>query len=119
MVAENAGGVSAVKHGIMRNHVKGLEVVLPTGEIVQLGGRLIKNNMGYDLLHMMIGSGTGHHHKVTLKLYAKQTTPGAAGLLRQPPGCLGHRPEVLQSGHRLAIEYCEKTVIQRAALPST
>ena len=56
MVAVNAGGTKAVKHGIMRNHVKALEVVLPTGEIVTLGGKLMKNNMGYDLLQMMIGS---------------------------------------------------------------
>ncbi len=39
MVVENAGGVGAVKHGIMRNHVKGLEVVLPTGEVVTMGGK--------------------------------------------------------------------------------
>ncbi|HAI86421.1 MAG TPA: FAD-binding oxidoreductase [Firmicutes bacterium] len=78
MVVENAGGVRAVKHGIMRNHVRGLEVVLPTGELVNLGGKMIKNNMGYDLLQMMIGSeGTlGIVTKVTLKLYAKNPNIG-------------------------------------------
>ena len=45
-----------MKYGVTRNFVKGLEVVLPTGEIVTFGGKLIKNAMGLDLLHLMIGS---------------------------------------------------------------
>ena len=56
LAVENAGGVRAVKHGIMRNYVKGLKVCLASGEIVQLGGKLLKNNMGYDLMHLIIGS---------------------------------------------------------------
>ena len=56
VVACNAAGARAVKYGVTRNFVKGLEVVLPTGEIVTLGGKLIKNAMGLDLLHLMIGS---------------------------------------------------------------
>lgn len=119
MVAENAGGVSAVKHGIMRNHVKGLEVVLPTGEIVQLGGRLIKNNTGYDLLHMMVGSeGTlGIITKVTLKLYAKQNHTGTLLIsFNSRQEASDTVPKILQSGITpLAIEYCEKKVIQMAA----
>ncbi len=56
MVACNAAGARAIKYGVTRNFVKGLEVVLPTGEKVNLGGKLIKNAMGLDLLHLMIGS---------------------------------------------------------------
>lgn len=56
LAIENAGGVRAVKHGIMRNYVKGLKVCLPSGEIVQFGGKLLKNNMGYDLMHLIVGS---------------------------------------------------------------
>ena len=56
VVACNAAGARAVKYGVTRNFVKGLEVVLPTGEIVTFGGKLIKNAMGLDLLHLMIGS---------------------------------------------------------------
>jgi len=52
LIACNAGGARAVKTGIMRNCVKGLEVVLPTGEILRLGGKIIKNNVGYDLMHL-------------------------------------------------------------------
>ena len=56
VVACNAAGARAIKYGVTRNFVKGLEVVLPTGEIVTFGGKLIKNAMGLDLLHLMIGS---------------------------------------------------------------
>ena len=69
-VATNAGGMRAVKYGVTRDHVVGLEVVLPTGEIVQLGGKVAKTSSGYSLLHLMIGSeGTlGVITKVTVKL---------------------------------------------------
>jgi glycolate oxidase len=55
-VAENAGGPRAVTYGITRHWVCGLEAVWPTGEIVRLGGKLVKNVTGYDLLHLLIGS---------------------------------------------------------------
>lgn len=56
VIATNAGGSRAVKYGVVRNFVKGLEVVLPDGEIIQLGGKILKNSTGYSLLHLMIGS---------------------------------------------------------------
>jgi glycolate oxidase len=69
-VAENAGGGKAIKYGVTDRYVHGLEVVLPTGEIVQLGGKRVKDVTGYDLIHLMVGSeGTlGIFTKVTLKL---------------------------------------------------
>ena len=69
-VAENAGGGKAVKYGVTSRYVLGLEVVTPTGEIVELGGKLIKNVSGYDLLRLMTGSeGTlGFFTKIILKL---------------------------------------------------
>lgn len=69
-VAENAGGGKAIKYGVTDRYVRGLEVVLPTGEIIQLGGKRVKDVTGYDLLHLMVGSeGTlGIFTKVTLKL---------------------------------------------------
>ncbi len=69
-VAENAGGGKAVKYGVTSRYVLGLEVVTPTGDIVQLGGKLVKDVTGYDLVHLMVGSeGTlGVFTKVTLKL---------------------------------------------------
>jgi glycolate oxidase len=79
MAIENAGGVRAVKHGIMRNYIKGMMVCLPSGEIVQFGGKLMKNNMGYDLMHLCIGSeGTlCVVLEVTLKLYPRLEHTGA------------------------------------------
>ncbi len=70
LVAENAGGSRAVKYGVMRNFVKGVKIVLPTGEIITLGGKVVKNNTGYDLMHLIIGSeGTlGIITEVTLRL---------------------------------------------------
>lgn len=119
MVMENAGGTKAVKHGIMRNHVKSLEVVLPTGEIVNLGGKLLKNNMGYDLLHMMIGSeGTlGIVTKVTLKLYAKNNHTGTLliSFNTRREAC-DAVPKILQEGIiPLAIEYMDRFISEKAA----
>jgi len=56
LVACNAGGSRAVKTGVTRNYVLGLEVVLPTGDFLKLGGKTVKNNMGYNLAHLFIGS---------------------------------------------------------------
>jgi glycolate oxidase len=56
VIATNAGGARAVKYGVVRNYVRGLEVVLPSGAIIHLGGRLMKSSTGYNLLNLMIGS---------------------------------------------------------------
>ncbi len=69
-VAENAGGAKAVKYGVTGNYVLGLEVVLPCGEIINFGGKRLKDVTGYDILHLMIGSeGTlGIFTKIILKV---------------------------------------------------
>lgn len=69
-VAENAGGNKAVKYGTTSRHVYGLEVVLPTGELMKLGGKCVKDVTGYDLVHLLVGSeGTlGVVTKIWLKL---------------------------------------------------
>jgi len=54
--AECAGGPSAVKYGVTKDYVIGLEVVLPTGEIMQTGVRTEKGVVGYDLTRLFIGS---------------------------------------------------------------
>ncbi|MBN1271021.1 MAG: FAD-binding oxidoreductase [Candidatus Aminicenantes bacterium] len=56
LIATNAGGSRAVKYGVIRHYICGLEVVLPTGKIIRLGGKLIKSSTGYSLLNLMIGS---------------------------------------------------------------
>jgi glycolate oxidase len=69
-VAEGAGGPRAVKYGTTKDYVSGLEVVLPTGEVVEMGGKLVKNVAGYNLLQLMVGSeGTlGVVTKIVLRL---------------------------------------------------
>ena len=56
VVATNAGGARAVKYGVIRNYVRGLEVVLPEGSVVRFGGKLMKSSTGYSLLNLIIGS---------------------------------------------------------------
>jgi len=69
-ISTNAGGMRAVKYGVTRDYVRGLEVVLPTGEIVELGGKIVKNSSGYNLMGLIVGSeGTlGIITKAILKL---------------------------------------------------
>lgn len=55
-VAENAGYTRAVKYGVTKDYVLGLEAVLPGGEIVRPGGRTVKNVAGYDLTALLTGS---------------------------------------------------------------
>uniref|UniRef100_A0A7C3YZV8 FAD-binding protein n=1 Tax=Desulfobacca acetoxidans TaxID=60893 RepID=A0A7C3YZV8_9BACT len=55
-VATGAGGAMAVQHGVTRDYVLGLEVVLPTGEIIAAGSRTIKSVVGYDLTRLFLGS---------------------------------------------------------------
>jgi glycolate oxidase len=55
-VATNAGGMRAVKYGVTRHHVLGLEAVLPGGEVIRTGGKLVKTSSGYDLTQLLIGS---------------------------------------------------------------
>jgi glycolate oxidase len=69
-VATNAGGMRAVKYGVTRHHVLGLEAVLATGEVIRTGGKFVKTSTGYDLTQLVIGSeGTlALVTQVTLKL---------------------------------------------------
>ncbi|MHB8108866.1 MAG: FAD-binding oxidoreductase [Syntrophorhabdaceae bacterium] len=55
-VAENAGYTRAVKYGVTRDYVRGIEAVLPSGEVITLGGKIIKNVAGYDLISLITGS---------------------------------------------------------------
>ncbi|MFP5347170.1 MAG: FAD-binding oxidoreductase, partial [Actinomycetes bacterium] len=55
-VAMCAGGLRGLKYGVTRNYVLGLEVVLPTGEVIRTGGRLWKDVAGYDLTRLLTGS---------------------------------------------------------------
>jgi FAD/FMN-containing dehydrogenase len=75
-IATNAGGVKVIRYGLTRNWVLGLQVVLPSGAVLELNGALEKNNTGLDLRQLFIGSeGTlGIVTEATLKL---ARVPGA------------------------------------------
>ena len=55
-VGTNAGGMRAVKYGVARHNVLGLEAVLSTGEIIRTGGKIAKVSTGYDLTQLIVGS---------------------------------------------------------------
>src|SRR3954447_25632637 len=72
-VATNAGGMRAVKYGVTRHQVLGLEAVLPGGEVIRTGGKFVKGSTGYDLTQLIVGSdGTlAVVTEVTLRLYPR------------------------------------------------
>lgn len=55
-ISTNAGGMRAVKYGVTRDYVRGLTIVLPNGDIQELGGKVVKNSSGYSLKDLIIGS---------------------------------------------------------------
>lgn len=71
-VAENSGGVHCLKYGVTTNHVTGIEMVLPDGEIITIGGKAI-DPPGYDLTSLIVGSEglLGIATKVTLRIIRK------------------------------------------------
>ena len=56
LINTNASGARAVKYGGIRNYIKGLEVILPQGEIITMGGKIVKSSAGYSLLNLITGS---------------------------------------------------------------
>ena len=55
-ISTNAGGMRAVKYGVTRDYVRGLEVVLPNGDVTEFGGKVVKNSSGYSLKDLIVGS---------------------------------------------------------------
>ncbi len=113
----NAGGMRAVRYGVTRDYVLGMEVVLANGEIIELGGKVVKNSSGYSLIDLMVGSeGTlGFLTKLTVKLIPE---PKANLSVLVPfddlDKCIEAVPRVLACGEPTAVEFMEKEVIQAA-----
>jgi len=118
-VAENAGGGRAIKYGVTGHHVLGLEVVLPTGEIIRLGGKRVKDVTGYDLIHLMVGSeGTlGIFTQVILRLLP---LPRERVVLLVPfpdvPTAIGAVPRIVAQGRMIpaAVEFMDRLSVQTA-----
>jgi len=118
-VAENAGGGKAVKYGVTGRYVTGLEVVTPTGEIVSLGGKRIKDVTGYDLIRLLIGSeGTlGVFTKITLKLLPlPKASVDLLCLFPTPEAAIAAVPKIMTSGGIIptAIEFMDQTSVRAA-----
>jgi glycolate oxidase len=117
-VATNAGGMNAMKYGVTRHFVLGLEIVLPSGEIIQTGGKFVKCSTAYDLTQLIIGSeGTlAVISKVLLRLV---TPPGKTEILFIPfhnlHAAISSVPDILQRGILpVGIEFMEKDIINLA-----
>ena len=116
-VAENAGGGRAIKYGVTGRYVLGLEVVLPTGEIVRLGSKRVKDVTGYDLIHLLVGSeGTlGIFTEITLKLLP---LPAARVVLLIPfadvPTAIAAVPQIMTQGRLIptSVEFMDRLSVQ-------
>ncbi|CAN5236819.1 FAD-linked oxidase C-terminal domain-containing protein [soil metagenome] len=120
-VAENSGGAHCLKHGFTVHHVTGLTLVLPDGEVVELGGKALDPE-GMDLLGVVVGSeGTlGIVTEITLRivrvpeavrtLLAAFETMDAAGAAVSAIVAAGILPSALEMMDRLTIEAAEQSV---------
>lgn len=114
----NAGGMRAVKYGVTRDYVRGLEVVLPNGEILKVGGKVVKNSSGYSIKDLICGSeGTlGVVTEATLKLLPLPKT--VISLLVPFPNldmAIGTVPKIIKSkAAPVAIEFMQREVILAA-----
>jgi glycolate oxidase len=117
-VATNAGGMRAVKYGVTRHHVIGLEAVLPSGEVIQCGGKIVKVSTGYDLTQLVVGSeGTlALVTKAFLKLYPR--SPHQATVLApftSLEAVTAAVPEIVRSGiGPLILEYIDMLTMAAA-----
>ena len=116
-VATNAGGMRAVKYGVTRHFVLGLEAVLPGGEIIHTGGKFTKCSTGYDLTQLLVGS-EGTLAVVTRILLKLIPLPGKREILCVPFHSLHDAikavPAILKAGILpVGIEWMESDVISR------
>lgn len=111
----NAGGMRAVRYGVTRDYILGMQVVLADGSVIELGGKNVKTSSGYSLIDLMIGSeGTlGFLTRLTVKLIPEPKTNVS---LLMPfddlDACIGAVPQVLGCGcDPTAVEFMEREVI--------
>jgi len=117
-VATNAGGMNAVKYGVTRHHILGLEAVLPNGEIIKTGGEFVKCSTGYDLTQLIIGS-EGTLAVVTKVILKLTTKPTKREVLFAPfmnlQDAIDAVPEILRLKMvPMGIEFMERSIIEIA-----
>ncbi len=110
-VATNAGGMRAVKYGVTRHQVLGLEAVLGTGEVIRTGGRFVKATTGYDLAQLITGS-EGTLALVTEAILRLYPRPGHHATILAPFAALDDItaavPRIVASGvGPLMVEYLD------------
>ncbi|MCG8619797.1 MAG: FAD-binding oxidoreductase, partial [Desulfobacterales bacterium] len=111
----NAGGMRAVKYGVTRDYVRSLEVVLPNGEVMEFGGKVVKNSSGYSVKDLIVGSeGTlGIVTKAVLRLLPLPK-PAISLLIPFPDlfAAIETVPRIIKSkAIPTAIEFMERDVI--------
>jgi len=106
-VATNAGGAKVIRYGNTQRHILGLEVVLPDGQVIELGGSYRKSTWGYNLLQLMVGSeGTlGIFTKITINLISN---PGKTIDLIVP-----------FADNETAVNAVSKVIVEGGILPET
>jgi glycolate oxidase len=114
-VATNAGGMRAVKYGVTRHQVLGLQAVLGTGEVIRSGGRFVKATTGYDLTQLITGS-EGTLALVTEAILRLYPRPAYSATVLAPFATLdavtAAVPPIVASGvGPLMIEYLDQTTM--------
>lgn len=114
-VATNAGGMKAVKYGVTRHFILGLEAALPTGETIQTGGKFVKCSTGYDLTQLIIGS-EGTLAVITKVMLRLIPPPGRREMLFVPFNSLHDAiksvPDILKERVLpVGIEFMERDII--------
>lgn len=118
-VAENAGGAKAIKYGVTGRYVIGLEVVMPTGEIVHMGGKLVKDVTGYNLIQLMVGSeGTlGIFTRIILRLMPlPRESVDLLVCFNTPEEAIAMVPAIMAAGGIIptAVEYMDRISLNAA-----
>jgi len=115
-ICTNAGGLNAIKYGVTRHNVLGLEVVMPNGEIIRTGGKFVKCSSGYDLTQLIIGS-EGTLALVTKAILKLSTKPVKVEVLFVPFMNLQNAIEAVPEIIKLkmtptSIEFMERSIIE-------
>ncbi|MEW6143099.1 MAG: FAD-binding oxidoreductase [Chloroflexota bacterium] len=115
-IAANAGGMRAVKYGVTRHFVLGIEAVLPSGEVIHSGGKFVKCSTGYDLTQLLIGS-EGTLAVITRAILKLTVLPDKREVLFIPFNSLADAisavPAILREGILpIGIEFMEDDIVR-------